>query len=159
MSAVLSSDPVYRPMRLTDLNGVLGIEREIYTHPWTIGNFRDSLNAGYSCWIMECSGYLTGYGVLMIGVDEAHLLNLSVAAAWQRRGYGRALLQHFIDTAREYAAQRLFLEVRPSNIAARNLYAEFGFTRAVRAARILSGRFRARGRDLDGVGSVGAVKR
>ena len=128
MSAVLSSNPVYRPMHQADLHAVLRIEREIYKHPWTAGNFRDSLHAGYSCWIMECSGCLAGYGVLMVGVDEAHLLNLSIASAWQGRGYGRALLQHFIDTAREYAAQRLFLEVRPSNIAARNLYAEMGFT-------------------------------
>jgi ribosomal-protein-alanine N-acetyltransferase len=116
-----------RPMRRADVLDVLAVEQSIYTHPWTLGNFRDSLQAGYSCWVMECEGELAGYGVLMLGVQEAHLLNLSVALEWQRRGFGRRLLHHFIDLARGYEAQRIFLEVRPSNLAARGLYADNGF--------------------------------
>ena len=116
-----------RPMRLVDVHEVLAVEQDIYAHPWTLGNFRDSLRAGYSCWVMECDGPLVGYGVLMVGVQEAHLLNLSVTRGWQRRGFGRRLLHHFIDLARSYEAQRMFLEVRPSNVAARGLYADSGF--------------------------------
>ena len=127
MSAVLKDLPSMRPMRRTDVQPVLAIEQGIYAHPWTLGNFRDSLQAGYSCWVMECEGQLVGYGVLMVGVQEAHLLNLSVAREWQRRGFGRRLLHHFIDLARGYEAQRMFLEVRPSNLAARALYADNGF--------------------------------
>ncbi len=127
MSAVLSQAPVFRPMRATDLDAVLAIEQGIYSHPWTPGHFRDSLHAGYSCWVMECGGYLAGYGVLMIGVSEAHLLNLSVAADWQGQGLGRSLLHHFIAIARGCEARRVFLEVRPSNQAARWLYADTGF--------------------------------
>ena len=127
MSAVLSEALVYRPMGAADVDAILAIECEIYAHPWTAGNFRDSLQAGYSCWVMECEGPLVGYGVLMAGVQEAHLLNLSVARGWQRRGFGRRLLHHFIDLARGYEAQRMFLEVRPSNRAARALYADNGF--------------------------------
>ena len=127
MSAVLSEAPAFRPMRVSDLEAVVAIERTIYSHPWTIGNFRDSLHAGYSCWLMECAGHMVGYGVLMIGVDEAHLLNLSVARGWQRRGLGRALLQHFVRIARSCEAQRVLLEVRPSNVAARLLYEQAGF--------------------------------
>jgi ribosomal-protein-alanine N-acetyltransferase len=70
---------------------------------------------------------LIGYGVLMIGVGEAHLLNLSVARPWQRRGLGRALLDHFVELAGRFGATRLLLEVRPSNVAARALYAQAGF--------------------------------
>ena len=114
-------------MRPADLDQVIAIERRIYSHPWTPGNFRDSLQAGYSCWVMECGGRLVGYGVLMIGVREAHLLNLSVAATWQRRGLGRQLLQHFVELARGYEAEHILLEVRPSNYAARALYAGTGF--------------------------------
>ncbi len=118
---------VLRPMRSSDFDQVLAIERAIYTHPWTVGNFRDSLQAGYSCWVMERDGAMAGYGVLMIGVAEAHLLNLSVARGWQRRGLGRELLEHFIQLARQLEAERLFLEVRPSNASARGLYARAGF--------------------------------
>jgi ribosomal-protein-alanine N-acetyltransferase len=127
MSAVLSDAAAFRPMRVEDLDTILLIEQDIYSHPWTLGNFRDSLYAGYSCWVMECDGYLVGYGVLMIGVDEAHLLNLSVAATQQRRGFGRTLLDYFIDLARGCQAERLLLEVRPSNRAARALYDSAGF--------------------------------
>ena len=114
-------------MRTADLAGVVRIERSIYSHPWTLGNFRDSLHAGYSCWVVECDGCLAAYGVLMIGIGEAHLLNLSVAYDWQRRGLGRALLHHFIGLARQCEASRLLLEVRPSNAAARALYKAEGF--------------------------------
>jgi ribosomal-protein-alanine N-acetyltransferase len=114
-------------MRAADLEPVLVIERSLYTHPWTSGNFRDSLQAGYSCWVIECGGCIAGYGVLMIGVREAHLLNLSVAADWQGRGLGRSLLHHFLALARSCEAQRIFLEVRPSNEAARALYTDTGF--------------------------------
>jgi ribosomal-protein-alanine N-acetyltransferase len=114
-------------MRTADVEQVAGAERDIYTHPWSLGNFRDSLHAGYSCWVMEARGELVGYGVLMIGVGEAHLLNLSIARAWQRRGMGRALLQHFIELAGRFGATRMLLEVRPSNAAARALYARAGF--------------------------------
>jgi ribosomal-protein-alanine N-acetyltransferase len=103
------------------------VEPVLYSHPWTRGNFDDSLKAGYSCWVVECGGALAGYGVLMIGVREAHLLNLSVATGWQRLGIGRMLLDHFVHIARGGDAVQMFLEVRPSNVAGRRLYAESGF--------------------------------
>jgi ribosomal-protein-alanine N-acetyltransferase len=127
MSAVLDIAPALRPMRPSDVDEVLAIERDIYSHPWTLGNFRDSLQAGYSCWVLEYGPELVGYGVVMIGVQEAHLLNLSVRRGWQRRGLGRRLLEHFLEVAREAGARRMFLEVRPSNAAARALYAARGF--------------------------------
>ena len=127
MSAQLDNLPEFRPMRAADLDRVMQVEPGLDTHPWTRGNFDDSLMAGYSCWVVECGGNLAGYGVLMIAVREAHLLNLSVAAAWQRRGFGRMLLGHFVNVARGSDAAQMFLEVRPSNAAARRLYVEFGF--------------------------------
>lgn len=127
MSARPDSLPKLRPMRLADLDCVMQIEPEIYTHPWTWGNFEDSIKAGYSCWVIDCCGTIAGYGVLMIGVREAHLLNLSVAAQWQGRGLGRFLLEQFVRMARDSDAVQMFLEVRPSNLAARHLYADSGF--------------------------------
>jgi ribosomal-protein-alanine N-acetyltransferase len=114
-------------MQSADLDRVLAIERDLYPYPWTLGNFRDSLHAGYSCWVLEHGPDLVGYGVVMIGVQEAHLLNLSVRRDRQRRGLGSLLLEHFVDVARGYGADRMFLEVRPSNAAARALYAAHGF--------------------------------
>lgn len=127
MSAQFETLPKLRPMRVADLDRVMEIEPTIYTHPWTWGNFEDSLKAGYSCWVIDCAGTLAGYGVLMIGVMEAHLLNLSVATGWQGRGFGRFLLERFVHIARDSDTMQMLLEVRPSNLAARHLYADSGF--------------------------------
>ena len=80
MSARLESLPNYRRMIARDLDALMAIENEIYPYPWTRGNFSDSLNAGYHCWVVECEGVIVGYSVVMIAAGEAHLLNLSIAA-------------------------------------------------------------------------------
>ncbi len=114
-------------MTESDLGAVMAIEEVIYTHPWTRGNFADSLAARSHCTILEWHGVTAGYAVMMTGAGEAHLLNLSIAAAWQRRGLGRALLNHVVDVARELKVQKIFLEVRVSNEAARALYVNARF--------------------------------
>ena len=127
MSALANELPHVRAMTDTDIEAVMRIESEIYSNPWTRGNFLDSMQAGYGCRAMEASGEIVGYGVQMVAVREAHLLNLSVAEQWQRRGYGRSLLMHFIDVAYQNDVLQMFLEVRPSNKTAINLYLNQGF--------------------------------
>lgn len=129
MSAQLDQLPRYRRMTAADLDAVVAIEDAIYPHPWTRGNFADSLQAGYHCAIVECGGALSGYTVVAIAAGEAHLLNLSIAAPWQRRGMGRELLSFVIKLARDYGAGKMLLEVRPSNTSALALYAAAGFAR------------------------------
>jgi ribosomal-protein-alanine N-acetyltransferase len=119
--------PQLRRMTESDLDAVMAIENVIYTHPWTRGNFADSLAAQSRGYVMTWHGIIVGYAVLMTGAGEAHLLNLSIAAAWQRRGLGRTLLGHVIGMARELMVQKIFLEVRVSNVAARALYAQSNF--------------------------------
>jgi ribosomal-protein-alanine N-acetyltransferase len=114
-------------MTAPDVDPVVAIEQAIYPHPWTRGNFSDSLTAGYHCWIVECGGEIAGYTVMAIAAEEAHLLNLSVAGPWQRHGVGRELLAFVLKLARDYSAGRMLLEVRPSNLGARALYAAAGF--------------------------------
>ena len=127
MSAVLKPEPGFRPLVERDLESVAAIERDLYEFPWTLGNFHDSLAAGYSCWAMTSAHGLVGYAVLMLGAGEAHLLNLSIARSEQRKGYGSRLLHHALGVTRRYGASRLMLEVRPSNAAGRALYARHGF--------------------------------
>jgi ribosomal-protein-alanine N-acetyltransferase len=127
MSAVLRPGAEFGPMREADLRAVLEIEESIYEFPWTLGNFRDSLRAGYACWVVRESGCVIGYAVLMHAAGEAHLLNLSVAAGAQRRGHGRKLLHDIVQVARKHKAKILFLEVRPTNHAGQRLYSGYGF--------------------------------
>lgn len=129
MSAVLKPVIELRPMRADELPAVMAIENAIYAFPWTLGNFRDSLAAGYHCAAYLRDGGLIGYAVLMLASGEAHLLNLSIAAACQRRGYGSALLRHLCASARQQGARLMFLEVRPSNAGGLRLYERHGFRR------------------------------
>lgn len=127
MSAVLRNEPRLAVMREPDLPAVLAIENAIYSHPWTRGNFADSLSAGYRCHTWRGGAELIGYFVLMVAAGEAHLLNLSVAAAHQRRGHGSALLAEVMRMAGADGARQVFLEVRPTNAGAKALYRRFGF--------------------------------
>ena len=130
MSAVFKDAPRLAPMRDGDLAEVLAIENAIYTHPWTRGNFGDSMRAGYECRTWRHGQELLGYFVLLVAAGEGHLLNLSVAAARQRAGHGSELLKQALRLARSRGAQHLFLEVRPSNLGAKALYNRFGFRQA-----------------------------
>ncbi len=117
----------FRLMTEVDLDAVMAIEPHIYSHPWTRGNFVDSLASGYSAWVLLDGTSIIGYSLMMLVLDEAHLLNLSIAKAYQKRGLGRLLLEHMIAIARKHDAANMFLEVRPSNISAIALYENIGF--------------------------------
>jgi ribosomal-protein-alanine N-acetyltransferase len=116
-----------RPMQMDDLDAIMQIEPTIYSHPWTRGNFSDSLNSGYSAWVLESEGKIIGYALMMMVMDEVHLLNLSVAKPQQKQGLGRYLLMHMLQIAKNHKAANMFLEVRPSNISAIALYEKLGF--------------------------------
>ena len=125
-------DVAWRPLREDDLVSVAALEAKIHAAPWTIGNFRDALAAGYAARIGERGPRIVAYGVLMLSPGEAQILNLSVVPDARREGIGRALLRHFVDDARWLNADQIFLEVRESNVAAIALYAAEGFTPVAR---------------------------
>ncbi|MGA9342107.1 MAG: ribosomal protein S18-alanine N-acetyltransferase [Rhodanobacteraceae bacterium] len=116
-----------RPMREHDLDAVIAIELAAYEFPWTRGIFRDCIRAEHECWVLARAREVVGYGVLSAGAGEAHLLNVCVAQGAQRQGFGRRLVQRLLELARWHGAERVFLEVRPSNRAAIALYDSLGF--------------------------------
>lgn len=116
-----------RAMTVDDLDPVLDIEQRIYPFPWTRGNFRDSLDAGYDLTVLAGSGQIAAYAVVMWLPDEVHLLNLSVDHAWQGQGLGRRWLLYLMDDAARRGAGGMLLEVRPSNPVALRLYRGVGF--------------------------------
>lgn len=116
-----------RPMLHGDLAHVADIERRSYEFPWTQGIFRDCLLAGYTCIVLETGEELLGYGIVSIAAAEAHLLNLCIDPRFRRLGYGERLLDELIRRAREAIAERMLLEVRPSNRSAIDLYRSRGF--------------------------------
>jgi [ribosomal protein S18]-alanine N-acetyltransferase len=127
MSAVLKQPKrIVRSMRVEDLGQVTAIEIAAYAFPWTEGIFRDCLRVGYSCWVLESFGDVLGYGIMSIAYGESHVLNLCVNPQHQGHGHGRELLRRLLDLSERYA-DTAFLEVRPSNAVALDLYLSEGF--------------------------------
>ncbi len=116
-----------RAMHPTDLDRIILIEREIFLFPWSPGNFSDSIDAGYLCQVMEQADTIVGYGIMMMSPDEAHILTLGISANWQKKGLGKKLLQHLIQSASNMNAKSILLDVRESNLGAAQLYQQMGF--------------------------------
>ena len=117
----------FREMLMSDLGAVMQLEPMLYRHPWTYGNFVDSLNNHHQAWVLSENEVIIGYSVMMMVLDEAHLLNISVDIQMQGKGWGRYLLDLMMKKARELGAANLFLEVRVSNVNAIKLYEKVGF--------------------------------
>lgn len=121
------------------LEAVVRVEQSAYDHPWTQGNFTDSINAGYQAQLLTAGEHvglsagrapqneLLGYFVAMKGVDEVHLLNITVAPTHQRQGWARVMLDALVLWSRGQGAQWLWLEVRVSNVRAQAVYERYGF--------------------------------
>jgi ribosomal-protein-alanine N-acetyltransferase len=127
-SRAVGDAPVLVPMTIAQLDAVLAIEAAAYAFPWSRGNFIDSLAAGYPArTLLDARGGVLGYFVAMGGVDEMHLLNITVAPAAQGRGYARTMIDALVGLCRAQPARSLWLEVRASNAHARALYEHLGF--------------------------------
>ncbi|MGH8215817.1 MAG: ribosomal protein S18-alanine N-acetyltransferase [Rhodanobacteraceae bacterium] len=127
MVAVAPLEAGLRPMTHADASAVANIEAAAYEFPWSRGIFRSCLDNGHQCWVLEQDGAVIGYGILSAGAAEAHILNVCVAPLHQGRGHGAYLLRSLLELARWHHAERVFLEVRPSNEMAHAMYERAGF--------------------------------
>jgi ribosomal-protein-alanine N-acetyltransferase len=116
------------PMTLDDVDEVHALECSVFPHPWSRANFSDSVQAGYDAWLLrDGEKALAGYFLLMYALDEAHLLDVAVAASRQGTGLGRYLLDTLCARSKEMGAATVLLEVRPSNERALAVYRRYGF--------------------------------
>ena len=117
-----------RAMTLADVPAVAALEARLQAFPWTEGNFRDALDSGYDCRVwMDEQGTVRAFAVVLYVLDESHLLTLGVAPEVQRQGMGSAVMKHMMLAACTQGAAQMFLELRVSNLRARNLYEKLGF--------------------------------
>jgi ribosomal-protein-alanine N-acetyltransferase len=117
----------FREMQLDDLDVIIRIEKVNFPFPWTVGNFKDSMTSGHYCVVLEMDNTIIGYAILMMVLDEVHLLNISVAPSCKGKGWGRYLLNHMMQTGQDKGGLNMFLEVRTSNTSAITLYESIGF--------------------------------
>jgi ribosomal-protein-alanine N-acetyltransferase len=117
-------------MREADVDDVMQIELAAYAFPWSVGNFNDSIRSGYFCRVArDEQRRLVGYFLMLMIIDEAHLLNITVDPALHGKGFGLALLEHVEASARAHDMASILLEVRPSNERALAMYERYGYKR------------------------------
>lgn len=127
--ADVTHEAAFEPLLADDLDRVLQVEQRAYSHPWSRANFVDALHSGYQAQMLTANGQLLGYFVAMKGVDEVHLLNITVAPEFQGQGWARVLLDALAIWSRGQGAQWLWLEVRVSNDRALRVYEAHGYRR------------------------------
>lgn len=120
-------DLIWAEMTPADIASVMVIEHQAYPFPWTSGNFMDSLAAGYQLRILKEHGVMVGYVVWMPVLQEAHLLNITLAPARQGHGLGAWMMRQVLGQMRTKGMDSVLLEVRPSNVRAIGLYRKLGF--------------------------------
>lgn len=133
----------FMPMQESDLDQVLAIEDISHIHPWSRGNFSDSLAAGHWAYCI-CSqldqtqlkpgsfldpNVLWAYCILFPAVDELHLLNITVSPQLRKLGLGSRIMAAIEGVAAQQTMPRIILEVRPSNASALALYNKLGYER------------------------------
>jgi ribosomal-protein-alanine N-acetyltransferase len=130
MNARLESmEALFEPLLADRLDEVMRVEQRTYAHPWTRGNFIDALHSGYQAQMLMADGHVLGYFVAMKGVDEVHLLNITVAPGFQGQGWARVMLDALDIWARGQQAEWLWLEVRVGNARAMQVYESHGYRR------------------------------
>ena len=131
MSAVLNPpiEARFEPLRPERLDAVLRVELQVYPHPWSRANFTDAIQSGYQAQMLLADDTLLGYFVAMKGVDEVHLLNLTVALDYQRQGWAQTMLDALALWSRGQGVQWLWLEVRVGNARAMSVYEAHGYRR------------------------------
>lgn len=127
MVAVRTQESIIRNMEIEDLDDVVEIEKRSYNYPWTPGIFRDCLRAAYSCLVITLDDHTVGYGIFQFAAGEAHILNICVDPSYRRQGLARQMLHGLFSAMRNMRIDSVYLEVRPSNTAAVDLYLEEGF--------------------------------
>ncbi len=119
---------IFSKMEVDDVAQVVAIETSVFPYPWSRGNFLDSLASGYEGWVMrDAKQHLLAYFVVMVALEEAHLLTIAVRQDAQGTGVGRLLMDKAVSIARGAAAEKILLEVRPSNSRALGVYQRYGF--------------------------------
>lgn len=133
MNALLKSPALnWSLCGVEDLDAMLAIEQGVYSHPWSRGNFIDSLSAAHWAWKGVGADGLLVYWLALPILDELHLLNLAVHPQHWGRGLASQAIVHLQTQATQQGLHEVWLEVRESNLRAQQLYQRAGFVQVGR---------------------------
>lgn len=118
-----------RPMVGKDLKQVCDIENDTFSEPWSYNSFSTSLSSKDNTYLVaEEDGEVLGYCGMWGSIDEGQITNVAVKSNYRRRKIGHKLLSTLIEYGKDNGLIAFTLEVRKSNVAARELYENLGFT-------------------------------
>lgn len=143
-SSIARREPVgYRllPMDRETAEQVAQIEAMNFSHPWTLEMLEDELENPLSSFIVAygSNDVVLGYAGLTVVAGEGYINNIAVRQEYRKQGVASALLGVFLRFAEAQNLAFLTLEVRPSNIAAKNLYMKHGFAQVGRRKNYYDG--------------------
>jgi ribosomal-protein-alanine N-acetyltransferase len=116
------------PIAEEHLEAIMAIEQEAYPEPWTVRMFEDEIRSERSYFFVGfLDDTLAAYGGFWLVLDEAHITSVAVRDTFRGRSYGRQLMDFLLAEAVDAGARHATLEVRVSNLRARNLYVSLGF--------------------------------
>ncbi len=126
-----------RKMTLDDIPAVVQLDQVSFSLPWPERSFRFEVtdNPASRCWVAEIDRRIAGMVVAWLFVNEVHIATIATHPDFRRLGIGSRLLSHTLLQALEEGARSSFLEVRESNLAAREMYRKFGYEEEGRRRR------------------------
>jgi [ribosomal protein S18]-alanine N-acetyltransferase len=126
-----SSEIEIRPMTVKDLPRVLAIEKRVFSDPWPKEAFLDAqYHPDHHFVVAQQDNEIMGYAAYYFDVGEARLTNIAVAPEYQRKSIAKKLLNYILDIVKKEKCEYIFLDVRPTNVAAIDLYKKYGFEKA-----------------------------
>ena len=118
----------FRELLPEDAEAVANIERESFPTPWSREDFWREASNDFACYIVVLADEaIIGFGGCWISFEEAQVTNIALTSAQRGRGLGKALMARLMRAAAARGAERMTLEVRPSNTPALRLYEGLGF--------------------------------
>lgn len=125
---MLNQDFMIRKMTPMDIDAIMRIEVESFSLPWSRESYLGEMKNNFATYLVgDYEGEVIGYGGIWVVFEEAHITNVAVAPEYRKAGVGRVLMEELERAARKKAAQRIILEVRPSNAAGLALYRGLGY--------------------------------
>ena len=119
---------IVRELKVEDSAAVAEMEQQIFSDPWSEKSVMETMQQKQSvCFAAEKAGHILGYLLVYHAADEAEIARIAVQKEARRQGAAGKLMQALEHYCEEHKMEKLLLDVRESNEAARSFYTKNGF--------------------------------
>ena len=119
---------ILRDWKKEDNAQIVELEKRCFSDPWSLSDFESSCAFPFfEGVVLEDDGVVVGYACALVLFEDGDIANVAVAPEYRKQGFGKRIFQALVERSFARGAERLFLEVRESNLPAIALYTGFGF--------------------------------